>query len=499
MFYKNTSNIIPKIDYKVMDFSNFSSRFSTKEEKNSYIPKLCANFTVEDGALKKSYGEDDVRLYRTSESDYYIVPEIASQGSVLSIFYFVGSKTSDSSPQKQLIFVTSDYKICFLILDSGDIHHYEFCSLTSGSSFRLLSCAYQDMNYLVITTKHNDTIVNYISKGASDFINEFSSDFYIYDICNYNNKMFVVLDEDGRNKILFGDDINPLNLLSSVPNMQSINVSPKTGKILKLLSYNDYLYVVCEYGIYRIVSYSSQKHLVLEDVYKGNSKIIENSIVIGGDNIIFADEKGIYIFNGNTVSKVDIKFSNFFEGKKKHNSVACFSDNKYYFATRLNYSDGIADNYSGTKNNCLIVYDIYSKEVEFCPDMCIKKIIPFQDGNSERVLAIAGGLSQRLRVIDKTGKYNMNSYSKKIWESNKFNLDKPYNKKIIRNFRIKTSEDVVVTIFTNDGNYEYNVAGSEQEQKIITNIQAQEFSFKVVSVTENPSIETLKFLVGVYE
>ncbi len=499
MFYKNTSNVIPKIDYKVIDFSKFSSQFNTSNEKNSYVPKLCANFSVENGMLKKSYGEDDLKLYLTSEGDYSIVPEVASLGTVLSFTYFVGTKSTDSPPQKQLIFVTSDYKICFIVLDSGDIQHHEFRSLTEGCSFRLLSCSYQDKNYLIVTTKHNSTIINYICKGATDFLNEFSSDFYIYDICNYNNKMFVVLDEDGRSKILFGDDLNPLNLSASVPNMQAINVSARAGKILKLVSYNDYLYVVCEYGIYRIVTYSSQKHLVLEDVYRGNSKIIENSIVIGGDNIIFADEKGIYIFNGNTVNKVDIKFLNFFDGKRKHNSVACFSDNKYYFATKLNYSDGVVDNYDSGKNNCLIVYDIYSEEVNFCPDLCIRKILPFQDGCSERVLALTGSLSQKLRVIDKTGKYNSNEYAKKIWESNKFDLSKPYNKKIIRNFHIKSSEDVVVTIFTNDGNYEFNVAGSEQEQKIITNIQAQEFSVRLVSVTENPSIETFKFLVGVYE
>ena len=59
--------------------------------------------------------------------------------------------------------------------------------------------------------------------------------------------------------------------------MKEIGIPQSKGKIMKMISYDDYLYVICEYGILRIISYKTQDDLFVEDVYPALSRKWINS------------------------------------------------------------------------------------------------------------------------------------------------------------------------------------------------------------------------------
>lgn len=499
MYYKNTANL-KQINYRLLSINDFSENFNYDNElTNTKTAKLCVNFCTNSNQLTKSYGDEKFNCYTGVDTDNCVYPEIANINNILDLKFFVSNQNKISKPLKQLMVVTSDYKIYMTVLDDSSTNYFEIMDLPKNCNYKILDYCYQNTNYMIITTKVVENNVNYIYTGHGEPATEIGGEFFIHDICNHNEKMFLVLDEDCRNKILFGSDLNPYNIESSVINMESIRIPASKGKILKLVSLGDYLYVVCEFGIFRMVSYSGQKKHYLEEVYSGNAKIAVDSIVVGGECIIFADEQGVYSFNGNSVEKIELGFDEFFRSTKKHFSVACFNNNKYYLSARLNYLDGIVDNYDYFVNNALIVYDVLSKKIELCCDISIKKMICYQDGYSSRIAILSGSQGvTKLKTLSNTGLY-YGKVSKKIWQSHIYNFNKPESRKIVRYFHIKTRENISLSIISEGKEFIYDVAGSDSVQKITVNVKLKDFSIKIVSSSANPCIESIKFLVGIYE
>ena len=362
--------------------------------------------------------------------------------------------------------------------------------------YKILKCHYHGDNYLIFSTNTQGEIRNYYYKGNGSPVSQYGCDYYFHDICNHNSQLFLVM-EDYRNKILFAEDVNPINIQSQVSDVEQICIPTNKGKILKLISNGDYLYVICEYGIFRITTYINQKKYYMDDLYSGNYKISENSIMVAGNKIFFIDSEGIKEFDGNSIEIIKCPIYDFlFQDINNDNCEACFLDNKYFCTTRIN-NEKYFNNYAGNKNNGLLIYDINSKKLEICAGISIKTLKVYSDNYINRIaiLSSSEGVEQ-LYTLSNTGTYDFNKTLIKKLVSKNYDFSKPEQKKILKKIYIETRCDVLISIDADGCLYEYIVKGSSEMQNILLNISSYNFNISLVSNMNNSSVHLLTMLVG---
>lgn len=500
MFYKNLFKLPKKIKYTTIDY-DFSNNFDCDSNaKNNKLPVLNLNFNAVNNKLTNSYGEERFYCSYSQNNNVVSYPQIGEISGVKEVKYFVNTDNDKgvNFAAKKIIVQTYDNELYYSNLNDGSTSVNKIMQLDESAESRLFTyCSGQD-NYLIVSEKSN-TGMKYHIFDANFHHQYYDVEFYIFDICAHNNMVFVVLEDGLRNKICYLEDSEPYLLPSSIDNMIAIDIPQSKGKIMKIISYEDYLYVICEYGIMRIVSYKTQDDLILEDVYGGTARIIQNSIVKAGDNIIFADINNIYILDGVLVKKIDFYFKTLYQDVSKWRSVACFNDGKYYLSTRINYADEITEAYDDEKNNCLIVYDIDSQNFEVCFGISVDKMEVYYDEAQSRIVILSGmNRAYKLRTLTRSGVFNGEVVSRKIYQTSydDFNTN---DIKLIKNINLYTSEDIVLKLDIDGQIFEYFIQGKNTEQCIVVNQKARLLSVRIESKTANPEIKKLKILVGKYE
>jgi len=501
MFYKN-SLISPKnIKYEtvIYDFIENSDCDNLIEKSNREKSILNINFDNSNNVLKSSYGEQDFVCTNSQDGNGEVFPKVGTLSGLKNVKYFVKTDSTSNTAKKKIIVETNNSIVYYSNLNDGMATLYELIKLDENCTSKFFDYYYDLENLLLISTFLDDVGKFYIYDGSA-IVQSFENAPHIFDICAHNNTLFLSIEDGLRNKIYYIDDLNPANIVSNYKNMKSIGLPINKGKIMKLLSFDDYLYVICEYGIIKIISYKNQEDLYIEEVYSGTARIIEDTIVKGGDNIIFADTNAIYLFNGTNVEKQELGINNLFEGVNKWRSCACFNEGKYYLSTKLNYTDETIETYDESKNNSLIVFNIDSRKVEVCCGISICKIATYQDESQSRVAILSGPLmSYKLKTLCKSGIYNGDNIAKKIFKTQYKDLNKPNNLKIIRSINIKTHEDIILNLICDDETYQYNLSGSEKNQNMIINKKTIKFAVEIISTTANPFIKDLSLRVGIYE
>ena len=499
MFYKNSLTAPKKVKYKSVGI-DFSGNFDCDGDISSFDrinPLLCINFNNSNNILSNSYGESDFACTNAQDGNIEIRPQLGNLNNLKNLKYFVSTDQNFNANQ---IMVVEDYegKVTYCSLNDGTTTIYDLVQLDTYSNSKFFNYYYDKENYLLISTNLNGNCKFYVVDGGLS-VKNYETQIEIFDICSHNGIVFLVVNDGLRDKVYFFEDGNPFNLISNYHMMNCIGLPTNKGKVMRLLSYNDYLYIVCEYGIVKITSYRNQKDYNIEEVYTGTSRIVEDSIVVGGDNIIFSDINSIYVFNGNSLEKINLSFESMIDGTYKWQGCACYNDGKYYLSTRLNYFDDITTHYDIGKNNCLIVFDTYSKKVEVCSGMSIKAMEVYYDSAQSRIAILAGPVrAYKLKTLSKTGLCNGDSISKKIYKSQKFNA-KSNKEKIIRKINLTSHEDIKLILHCDKKDLEYNIHGSVNEQCIVINERTTAFSVTIESETVNPLIKNMQILVGVYE
>ena len=491
MMYNKPLKRIKNIKYKLEDFDNFST--IPNGEEDSPIMKI--NFNNKDNQLTKSYGESDFQCCKGEVAEETIYPNIANISGIREAKYFDRfSSRQNIVSAKQIYVLTYNNKLYFANLDSGTTIYQEVGEIDDYEKIELFTYYNDSTNHLIISLWNNNLYSIYICDGYSAGMQKIETPYYVYDMCQHNKILFVAL-EDANNvtKVHFGYDLDPDHLSYSISEMNVLDVPAEYGRVLKLVSLDD-LYIVCEYGICKVVSYANQKNHYIENIYLGVNKISKKSIIVCGDEICFMDNNGIKVFDGNNVKKISIyNLDNLYS-----NNVACFNDGKYYCATRLDYNDGIVDDY-GRDNNALIVYDVFNGDINICCDMSIYDMFVYKDKFTNHIAIVTKYNDVfKLKTLSDSGLYNSNKVSKKVWISRKYK-NKQNEIKLIKSIYIETKEDVELTICVDGKNNTYLIKGNDSRQKIVINKKVQTFNIKLVSTTANPSIKNLKILVGFYE
>lgn len=476
------------LDTKIIDLSDVKNGANYDEYLfNKYDATAGYNFNYFDGKLTNALGLQSLSVRVNSTSANVKTLSLSMASKIMSYSSVVLNKMS-------VVIMDLSYNLYKNDIDSFSSDFTKITQFDSEPNIIRLSTLNE--NYIVFSTANKF----YIYSGGYG-VKTLDSDVKLLDVCVHNGSMFVVKDHEVRHTVNWFSDINPDNIVTNLKSANLISVPDTCGNIVKIISFNDYLYVFCEYGIFRLVSYESKKKQYVEPVFVGSARIFPNTIVLAGGNIIFTCEDGIYNFTGLKVNKYDVKITSLLKGVDNSYAKAVFGNGKYYLTCKLNYEDGKIVGAEGgmCPNNTLVELDSNLEKVVLNRGICLQDLSTLFGYENHKVMCIAKQYSPTVKELCESGEYDDDYPLKKKWQYAKFDLGKPETMKVVKRMYVKTLSDIAITFECDDKIKTVNVKGSNIVQNIPINLKGKVLGVMVECEKAVVKIETIKLLVGVYD
>ncbi|MEG1964006.1 MAG: hypothetical protein RR123_03930, partial [Clostridia bacterium] len=286
-------------------------------------------------------------------------------------------------------------------------------------------------------------------------------------------------------RMYFSDDFDPRNWESSIDKGGFIDFPVDDGRLLKLISFKNYLYIIRENGIYKMSTYGEQTDFQITKVFVSTGKIYEETVCDCGEKIIFVASDGMYVFDGYTSQKVYSELDNMFENIKGNLNSAYFKG-KYYLSFWYPFNKN--DVYNG-KNNILISVGVKKKSICISKDIEINYMTPFVDGLNEELVCLTGDAnSNTLSVIDDSGLY-FNNNIEGCWKSGNLDFESFYNNKVVDEIIVNATGNLSVKV-TCDGvckRFENSATSEEKHFKI--NLKGKIFTIEIVSSDDKINVK----------
>jgi len=486
-----------KVKEHVIDFSDFSKGvdYDTLNTRNTGVAIDGYNFKFDSGSLSTGLGTASLVL--KCKDTMPNIKTIAADD-MRKIFAYFPSTTS----QPKIVLISEEGK---MYTDRMESLVPEYTELFDFEKFpNWMRYSYDSVNYLLFSTTTPSTSKFYVYSGDVYMTQIVENAVKIFDVCAHNGTLFVVKDQSYRYVIHYCTDLNPANIQSNFANMKSITLPDTCGNIIKLVSFNDYLYIFCDYGIYRLVSYESKKKLYIEPVYYGTTNIFRESIVMAGSKIVFTARDGVYTFTGLKVNKLNLHIDKILKPQNSPDAVAVYSDGIYYVACTLTFNDSkiIGAEFAAPQlNNAVLMVDLEKESVVINRGLALSHIEVFKNfGNKKLACVTSNYLGTEIFQLEENGVYRGSEYYlDKHWQTCFYDLNMPNTMKICKKVTLTTATDIKLTVNCDDNKIVYSLKGSTNPQTIYVNEKGYKFGLTFDCVKCTAKISDVKMVVGVYE
>lgn len=290
----------------------------------------------------------------------------------------------------------------------------------------------------------------------------------ITSLCSHYERMFATV-ADNYTAIWFSDDLDPTNWSVNSEAGGYINLADKLyGGANKIISFNNYLYVIRDYGITRISAYASQESFSVQHIYASSNLIYADTACVCGDVIYFMATDGFYAFDGVNVVKVNVGFEKMLINLNQSKSRATFYKNKYCIILNTDLSEQ-KDDYLNT----LITYDITSGEYDILSGYYFQDILGVISDEVERLVVIVynenATMINEVMQVDESGQV-FGLPTKKTWESAFTDLGYSNYEKCLTRISLQTKTDCTVTVETEKETVCLAFSGSSKVQSKKINI-----------------------------
>lgn len=305
---------------------------------------------------------------------------------------------------------------------------------------------------------------------------------YKYDVpamisCAVHYDNFFGITNTNRNTLIYTTN---LNLKEWTDTSSTIEFLDNRGAFIKLISFNDYVYLFREHGITKLSIYTSKENFSCTHLYTSTSKIYDKSICVCGDKIIFATRDGLYSFNGNSVDRID-KNDKYMRWLDNENCCAVCLKGKYYLATKFDFDDEVnvgAEGEEDCVNNVLFEIDVENYEMIIYRGVDIKMMLALDTPMMSKLCACYNSTEQKNVIGELTfdGK-TFDQSTEKLWMSYKTDLDYRGKRKKVKQLVINSLYNCTVKIESDEESVEIEISGSEKEQKLPINMCGKAFQF----------------------
>ncbi len=304
----------------------------------------------------------------------------------------------------------------------------------------------------------------------------------VLDMCAHYERIYAVV-EGVRNSLWFSDDFDPFNWNVSLDEGGYIDFDGSLGDVNAIKSFDNYLYVFCEFGIYRLTAYADQTQFTMKKVYTSSGRIFANSVTQCGERVAFASEDGIYLFDGYDVSRYSVKTNDLLQGGFKDVS-ACYAHHKYIlsFTNEVDCDYGIFS--QKQNNNVVMLFDLTDKSVDFMRGISLFDIKTVGAYGEGKIIGLSKDCSSPVQ-LDESGLYLGAPYQK-YWQSPEIDFDRPATLKVVRGVEYGADGQYVLGIIANGERKEFVLSPLENRRSIY--VKSDKFVFYIRSDNVEESI-----------
>jgi len=479
MIYKNNFIVNPTKKIKVT-FDKFFQQMVGKDE-NLLLENACVekfNFTTNDGSLKKGMGLRDLTVLDKQGNDRVIK---TTESSVDGIWT---ARWLNSANQKVLDYI-------FYETDDGVMHYVELSAPKNTYEF---DHVFTDIP--TVTKVRKNLTLEAFAFTSSDgllLVDELGENFYpsvpkVMDACYQYNMMFAITKET-RNALVYSSNLDVSSWTSA--NTYRIDFTDERGRLIKLMTYNDNLYVFREFGITKITPYGVSLDFSIEHLYQSSSYIYPQTISICGNEVVFMTKDGLYSFNGSSVKKK--KFDVLDKILKDETASPCAIGfrGKYFLACKMDFSDGVigCENEESYVNNAVLIFDFENSSFDVIRGVDVKKFAELSSVNFSRLCAIFNGENaHRIGEFVDNGKV----FSQNIecqWRSAFTDLGFTGNLKHIDEIKLIAVKDCQIVFKTDLEEKVYDIVGLGNVQRVKVDVKGRliSVSFKSSSLSQKIS------------
>lgn len=485
MLYKNVTSL-------KLNFTAFSKSMYT-ETDDELMPfkraKISFNFNVKNGALTDGFGFENLKLPKTS-TDLSDERQIVTPGTnIKKVWHFKYFDQDLKKPAHQLL----------LYCEGGQIYWAKFYSIDPFASPVATTTLYPNaipnalnyrlngVDYMIFSSSQDGMWLHTQNKQISKVENAPE----IVSMCIHYERLFAIVAGE-QNRLAFSDDFDPTNWSQSLTEGGFIEMLDERGKLTKVLSFNDYVYVFREFGVARVSAYGDQSDFSVSQLFVSGIKMYGNTVCACGDSIMLLTKDGLNVFNGYSTKKLQLGIDKLFENVENDNAVAIFYEGKYLLACRLNFDDdrqiGCEAAEGGYVNNALIEYELSTGEISITRGVDIASMTVLDDGNVSKVVACFNGEhSTKLGQLTNDSTV-FGTALKKVWVSPKSAFGYPGKIKHIKDCIIKTKTKCTLTIVTDDKVKKFSILGSEKSQRIRLGVFGEQIEIAFETDSKNASI-----------
>lgn len=351
----------------------------TLEQKRSDLSRarLTFNFDCSSGTLKRGLG-----------INYYVDYSTVNINGLkmLGIYEYIRFNPDINDYENIIVYYLDDKHLYWVNFEGGIVE--QICDTVFESKPIALQYNYLDKDVLLLSSPVDGL---YYLDGLNLIKIEDAPE--ITSLCVHKERIFATSSGDGKS-LWFSDDFNPTNWAISLGEAGFINFSDKLGKLNKVVSFLDSVYVFRDYGITRVVAYGNQEEFSADNLFGSNGKIFGSSVTECGDFIIMLTSAGIFSFNGLNATKILSEYDSILLGVDNENAKGVYYDNKVYL--KLNVKVG------ALIENVVLVYDVFKKSSYLARGLNLKDLCFFK-GSVNKVLGVTS--EDKTGLLDNSCKY----------------------------------------------------------------------------------------------
>ena len=481
MFYDEN---LPIIDSNLMtlNITDFGQGMLTNKDSEllpMYCAKMTYNYDYNRGVLIDGMGVGKLS-WVTDDGVVREFPLPNGVTQIKGIWHFRHYDNDKQAFESFVVIYGNDSKMYYAFLDSNINQFYELSGLTLNVVPDCINYRLDGKDCLLICS-NDDGGSMYIWDGLT-IPQAVENAPNITSACVYAGRVFVTTGGD-HSKLCFSDDLDPKNWNISSLEGGYITLSDERGGLNKLIEYNNYLYIIRDYGISRLYAFGEQADFSIRNMYLSTGKIYSKSAVLCGYNILMLCRDGLYAFDGLESRKISVGFDKLFENQDNENAIGAFVNGKYYLACKLNYADnkkiGCESGYY--INNTLIEYDIVTSDIKLLRGVDINVLCAINTTQfSKLVLSLNNIDNNEILELNYSGKV-LQQVTQKEWTSPISDLGYPMRDKVIRKLIIDTATDIKFKVYTESDIYEFDIKGSKNTIELPMDIKCKKFGFGIES------------------
>ena len=437
------------------------------------MSEVTYNYNFSDGALKDGIGVEDLCIYVNGANRYPILPEGCNPQKA---FFYHRFDEGTSRPDDRLL----------VFCDDGLVYQWQI---------------YSDNRQMTVVdglpAESGGMAVNYRLNSEDSFLVCGEDKLYVYNgftvkaydgpgitsMAVYNERLFVTV-RDNPTQLWYSKTFDPTNWNVSLEEAGFIDFRNDQGRLIKVVSLNGYLYVFGTYSISRVSAYGDQTQMTAETLYLNSGRIIDGSICLCGNRIVYLAEDGFYSFDGSTSHRI-LKELDRFMASSSHGDVAtAYYNGCLYAAVRLKMGD--------LQDKCIVVYKMTSGDFYVASEIPAMDLAVV-DGDGFSKLVIITDNVYTLGQINQSGRY-YGKVLEKLWRSPQRDFEVEGVKSVQR-ISLFTKSDVTVKISSELGEKTVTFKGSKYRQQRLVGVTGT--SFRVEIFSKAPDQEVSKVLLEV--